>query len=181
MNEVASKVTSVSRRRPGEGRYAKAEREQRWLLSELPQGITGKREILDQYLIGTTLRLRRVESDNEVVYKLAQKVRPNLANPERVNITNIYLSFDEYVQLSAMASHDISKCRWDYAHQSLSYAIDEFGGRLVGLLLAEVEIGDTDPRLTTPDFAVTEVTSDNRYSGGWLAEATDSELRDLIG
>ena len=46
-----------------------------------------------------------------------------------------------------------------------------------GLVLAETELDlDEDP-LLTPPFVTTDVTSENRFSGGALAFASDADLR----
>jgi len=97
---------------PGEGRYAQLEREQRWLLEELPPGITDERVIVDHYWTGTSLRLRMIQNRSEVVYKLCQKVRLDEDNPELVKITNIYLSESEFQVLSVTRASIISKSRW---------------------------------------------------------------------
>ncbi|HEY5267500.1 MAG TPA: hypothetical protein VIJ40_11875 [Acidimicrobiales bacterium] len=170
----------MSSRRPGEGKYARVEREQRWLLGAVPLEVTEMREITDHYVTGTNLRLRKMVSSAEVLYKLAQKVRLDPENPELVKITNIYLSSDDYERMLVLDSMIISKNRWSLMHGGIEYAIDEFKGRHAGLLLAEVEIGETDRRAATPSFARSDVTNDNRYSGGWLAAASDSEFRDLL-
>ena len=51
---------SMSHRRPGKGRYSKLEREQRWVARGVPDEAELTAEILDRYIVGTTLRLRRV-------------------------------------------------------------------------------------------------------------------------
>jgi hypothetical protein len=61
-----------------EGRYARIERERRFLLAgpPLPAAVTGRRRITDRYLPGTRLRLRRIDdlrsADRE--FKFTQKV-----------------------------------------------------------------------------------------------------------
>jgi hypothetical protein len=52
------------------GRYSKVEREQRWVLRAIPAGIIDPVEISDLYLRGTELRLRRMESSRELIWKL---------------------------------------------------------------------------------------------------------------
>jgi CYTH domain-containing protein len=170
----------VINRRPGEGRYARLEREQRWLLTHVPSGVDGSREISDCYLSGTRLRLRKVTEGDHVVFKLGQKVRVDDTNPERVMITNVYLSSDEYDQLLSLAGASLIKTRWNFIHDGDLYAVDAFRGRHDGLILAEVEIGEEDPRREMPPFATVDVTNDDRYSGGRLAFARDEELRELI-
>jgi len=167
-------------RRPGEGRYAQLEREQRWLLEELPAGVADERVIVDHYWTGTSLRLRLVEDSHGVVYKLAQKIRVDVDSPELVKITNIYLNESEFHVLSAVPASMVSKSRWTVVSRGVSYAVDEFKGRHLGLVLAEIELGSGEPRLEVPDFALAEVTDDDEYSGGWLASASDADLLRII-
>jgi CYTH domain-containing protein len=170
----------VPRRRPGEGRYARLEREQRWLLKELPAGVTNERVIVDHYWIGTSLRLRMIQDGDDVVYKLCQKVRLDVDDPESVKITNVYLSEGEFNSLSVTPASTIAKSRWSFVSHGVSYAVDEFRGRHSGLVLAEVELGEGDPRLAGPEFALCEVTNANEYSGGWLAAASTGDLQRVI-
>ncbi len=169
--------------RPGESRYARLEREQRWLLPDVPTGAAGMARIRDRYLAGTRLRLRRIESeasDARPVYKLGQKIRVADDNPERVNITNLYLSEDEYVQLLALPGAEVAKCRRWLDWHDHRLAIDEFEGRHHGLVLAEVELAADEEPLPRPPFAVRDVTQDDRYSGGTLAWADDDALASII-
>jgi CYTH domain-containing protein len=170
----------VISRRPGEGRYAQLEREQRWLLEELPHGVADERKIVDHYLTGTSLRLRMVESSDGVVYKLAQKVRTDVGSPELVKITNIYLDESDFRALAAVPASIVAKSRWTVESDGVSYAVDEFKGRHSGLALAEIEVGPDQPRHEVPDFALVEVTNDDEFSGGSLARASDADLRRII-
>lgn len=167
-------------RPPGEGRYAKVEREQRWTVDQLPADARPAGEILDRYIIGTSLRLRRVETEQGVTLKLGQKVRTDPGDAEVVKLTNIYLSATEYTVLAALPAAVLRKTRWKLRCDGVTIAIDEFHGRLGGLLLAEVELGIDETRLATPGFAVRDVTNDDRFSGGALAFASDESLSALL-
>src|SRR3954468_17703646 len=81
---------AMGERRPGQGRYAHVEVEQRWVVASVPDDARPVASILDRYIHGTRLRLRRSESDEGVVYKLGQKVRDEPTDPETVRLTNIY-------------------------------------------------------------------------------------------
>lgn len=59
-------------------------------------------------------------------------------------------------------------------------AVDEFHGRLAGLVLAEVELPPGSPRLSRPPFAVRDVTKNDRFSGGALALAQDESVARLL-
>jgi CYTH domain-containing protein len=171
----------MTSRLAGEGRYAKVEREQRWVLDTVPSGITDVRTITDDYLVGTRLRLRKIESNGEVIFKLCQKVRIDEANPEHVKITNFYISPEEYSQVLSLPTSTIVKTRHTYVHDDAVFAIDRFHGRHVGLILAEREESESDLAHAAPITGWFEVTRDDRYSGGSLAFASDNELGQLIG
>lgn len=167
-------------RRPGAGRYAHLEREQRWLLREVPSAAVRRCELVDRYIRGTRLRLRRVTTDDAVVVKLAQKIRVTDADPERVMLTNLYLSADEHAALAALPADVITKTRWAATWAGTELAIDEFHGQLSGLVLAETELGPDDQLLGLPDFAVRDVTHDDRFSGGALATMGAAEIGTLL-
>jgi hypothetical protein len=156
-------------RQAGEGRYAREERERRWVLRGLPDGLGDGVRITDHYLPGTGLRLRRMESGPEVVRKLGQKVRPNPASPAVVRLTNMYLSEEEYVLLAGLGGAPLHKTRWRGPPPDRSMAVDEFHGPLAGLVMAELEIEPGAARGHPPGMAVIEVTDDDRFSGGALA------------
>lgn len=156
------------------------EREQRWLLAELPSDVRDERMIVDHYWSGTSLRLRVIQDGDEVVYKLCQKVRVSRDDPALVKITNIYLSSEEFHVLSVTPSSIVAKSRWTATWNGVDYAVDEFKGRHAGLVLAELEIREGEPRSSGPEFALAEVTHVNEYSGGWLATASDYDLSRVI-
>ena len=81
-------------------RYARLERERRYLLKDLPEGLTRASphlQITDKYLTGTRLRLRKVREpqSNKWTVKFTQKYAPNPADLSRCIITNTYLTAAE--------------------------------------------------------------------------------------
>ena len=167
-------------RRPGSGRYARLEREQRWVLDAVPTEARPRAEIVDRYLLGTRLRLRRMTSSDGLVLKLGQKVRVEATDPERVMVTSIYLSPEEFDVLATLPAAEIAKSRFVLPWGTGALAVDRFHGRLRGLVLAEIEHGPDDELLDPPPFARADVTHDDRYSGGELASATASEIAALL-
>jgi CYTH domain-containing protein len=149
------------------------------VLDSVPPAVADERRITDDYLVGTRLRLRMIQSDSETLFKLCQKVRVDLNDGERVKITNFYLSLDEYNLMLSLPSASIVKTRRSFSYGDAVYAIDEFHGRHAGLVLAERELSESEQRHKTPEFARLEVTSDDRYAGGSLAFASDDELLKL--
>jgi CYTH domain-containing protein len=121
-----------------------------------------------------------MQSENDVVWKLCQKVRERSGLPELVKLTNIYLSEQEYVALVNLEALVLSKTRWHWQFSGRSMAVDEFHGLLDGLVLAEVELGLDDERLAGPPASIADVTDDDRFSGGALACLGEQEAKDLI-
>ena len=169
-----------SSRQPGRGRYSHAEREQRWLLASVPEGVVAPRTIVDRYITETTLRVRAVDDGVERLYKWTQKVRDDVDDPTTVRITNMYLTKDEYAIVSSLAADELTKTRWHWSFGPSTYAVDVFTGRHEGLILAERELGN-DAVGDAPFDVVRDVTRDDRYSGGRLAACSRDDVVDLLG
>lgn len=137
-------------------------------------------EILDHYLTDTRLRLRRMQSDEEVLWKLGQKVREPDELPGLVKLTNIYLSEQEYLALIDLDARSLRKTRWHWDFSGRSMAADDFHGPLSGLVLAEVELSLDDERLPMPPGGIADVTDDDRFSGGTLAALGRHGAEDLM-
>ena len=165
-------------------KYARIERERRYLLRELPPGLRVNdphTQIFDNYVMGTRLRLRkmRVPERREWTWKLTQKFAPDPTDFSRTVIANIYLSQIEYETLSVFEGNEIRKNRYPYEHAGRKFSIDVFLGALNGLVLAETEF-DTDEELRdfpAPPFATREVTNDGLFTGGRLVELTAADIR----
>ncbi|SEG93239.1 CYTH domain-containing protein [Actinacidiphila yanglinensis] len=159
------------------GKYARVERERRFLLPgpPAPSAVTATRRITDRYLVGTRLRLRRVEQPGgESQLKLTQKVA--VAGPGAVQglITNTYLSEAEYDLLARLPAAVLTKTRFSLGE----LGVDVFDGDLRGLVLAEAEFAaDEEARsFAPPAGCVAEVTDDARFTGGSLVVAPRPEL-----
>lgn len=153
------------------------------MLPGIPDGLRAPREITDLYLVGTTLRLRRVTHSGWVDLKLTQKVRPDPSDPSEVRITNTYLTEAEFALFAGLGGRQLTKTRWTWPDSP--YAIDQFHGDLAGLVLAEVDLTeveleedevDADELVAAPPGAIAEVTLDDRFSGGSLALMSREEL-----
>jgi adenylate cyclase len=165
-------------------KYARVERERRFLLRELPPGLRVNdphTQIFDNYITATRLRLRKIRDPlkREWTWKLTQKFAPDDADLSRTYITNIYLSQYEYEVLSVFEGNELRKNRYPYEHDGRKVSVDVFLGALYGLLLLEIEF-DSDEEMrdfTPPDFAAREVTDDPLFTGGKLVDTTADELR----
>ncbi len=165
-----------------DGKYARVERERRFLLSEPPPAFEAdqSRRITDRYLPATRLRLRRVEHGGSGLceLKLTQKVPANRSGYRRGLITNTYLSAAEYDLLASLPAQVLSKTRMGVQ----PWVIDIFDPPLHGLILAEAEFStDEAAQSFRPRHPiVAEVTDDARFTGGALARTRRPELLALL-
>ena len=170
-----------------ESKYARLELERRYLLQELPEGLTRASphvQITDNYITGTRLRLRKVRdpSTNKWTVKFTQKFAINSKDLSRTLITNTYLNAQEAEILSVFEANEIRKNRYPFEYEGRKFGIDMFLGDLFGLVLAEVGF-DTDEELESfskPQFALVEVTNNELFSGGKLCELTFADIREEI-
>ena len=148
-------------------KYAVVERERRYLLASLPEGVTTTMEIVDRYVTGTRLRLREVrEGDGTVIRKLGHKVRLT-EGPAEVACTNFYLNDEEWAVLSALPATLLRKRRHVVSLDGLVIAVDEHED---GSLVAEIDDGD-HPSQVVPDWldVVGDVSQDEAWTGVRLA------------
>jgi CYTH domain-containing protein len=161
-----------------EGKYARIERERRFLLAGPPPAaaVTARRRITDRYLPGTRLRLRRIDylDSGDCEFKFTQKVPVGRPGYVQGLITNTYLSAAEYDLLASLPAAVLSKTRMSVPPLS----IDVFEPPLHGLVMADVEFS-TDNEAQSflpPPAAVAEITNDTRFTGGSLVSARRHDL-----
>ena len=148
-------------------KYAVVERERRYRLGRLPDGVSSSKEILDRYVTGTRLRLREVrDSDGTVTRKLGHKVRLT-DGPAEVACTNFYLDDDEWALLAALPARLLRKRRHMIHRDGLLVAVDEHED---GTLIAEIDDGD-QPSDFVPEWldVLDDVTADEAWTGARLA------------
>ena len=170
-----------------ESKYARIERERRYLLQDLPEGLSRADhhlQITDNYLTGTRLRIRKVRDPktNKWIVKFTQKFAPNENDLSRTMITNLYLNATEAEILSIFEANEIRKNRYYFDFAARRYSIDMFIGDLFGLVLAETSF-ETDEELENfqmPPFALADVTNNEIFSGGKLSELTFADVKNEI-
>ena len=166
------------------GKYARIERERRFLLRELPAPLTrasSHTQITDNYITGTRLRIRKVRDPktNKWTVKFTQKFAPDLKDLSRTIITNIYLNALEAETLSVFEANEIRKNRYYFDYEGRHFSIDMFLGDLFGLVLAETDF-ETDDELRCfqmPPFALADVTNNEIFTGGKLCELTFENVK----
>jgi CYTH domain-containing protein len=161
-----------------EGKYARIERERRFLLTGPPQtsDIVAAYRLTDRYLTGTRLRLRHVhhvDGGNDE-YKLTQKIPARTPGPIQGLITNTYLTRAEYDVLASLPAAVLSKTRLSVP----PIGIDVFDGPLTGLLTGEAEFTSdaAAAAFTPPPCCAAEVTDDPRFTGGRLVHVDREQL-----
>ena len=168
-------------------KYARIERERRYLLHDLPEGLTRTDphlQITDNYITGTRLRIRKVREPrtNKWTVKFTQKFCPDPNDLSRTEITNTYLNSLEADTLAMFNANEIRKNRYYFDYEGRRFSVDMFLGDLFGLVLAEVSF-DTDEELeayTKPVFAIADVTNIEVFSGGKLSEMTFADVCEVI-
>ncbi len=148
-------------------KYAVVERERRYLLGGIPEGVTRTVEIVDRYVEGTRLRLREVrESDGTVTRKLGHKVRLT-EGPAEVACTNMYLDEAEWSVLASLPGRRLRKKRHFVQRDGFTVAVDEHDD---GTLVAEIDDGD-NPTHVVPEWldVVEDVSDDESWTGAQLA------------
>ena len=167
-----------------ESRYARVERERRYLLRDLPEGMTRADphlQITDNYITGTRLRLRKVREprSNKWTVKFTQKYAPDPNDLSRTIITNTYLNALEAEVFAIFNTNEIRKNRYPFEFEGRKFSVDMFLGDLFGLVLAEAGF-ETDEELDNfrkPPFALADVTNEPLFSGSRLCELTFSDVR----
>lgn len=146
-------------------KYAVVERERRFLIASLPDGVVSTKEILDRYVTGTRLRLREVrQDDGTVIRKLGHKVRLSQGPAE---VASIYLDEDEWALLCDLPAQLLRKTRHMVHRDGLVVAVDEHQD---GTLIAEIDDGD-QPSGFVPEWldVVADVSDDESWTGVRLA------------
>src|SRR5882724_1545336 len=112
-----------------ESKYALIERERRYLLQDLPEGLSRADhhlQITDNYITGTRLRIRKVRDPqtNKWVVKFTQKFAPNPADLSHTLITNIYLNAQEAGTLKIFEANEIRKNRYRFSFSGRIASVD---------------------------------------------------------
>lgn len=182
-----AKLTDQNTIVPADSKYARVERERRYLLQDLPEGLTRASphvQITDNYITGTRLRLRKIRDPqtNKWTVKLTQKFAPDGEDFSRTIITNIYLNALEVEMLAVSDANEIRKNRYPFEFEGRRFSVDMFLGDLFGLVLAEVSF-ETDDELNNfqrPPFAIADVTDNELFTGGKLSQMSFADIREAI-
>lgn len=153
-------------------KYAVVERERRFLVAAVPDGVREVWEIEDRYVDGARLRLREVRRpDGTVQRKLGHKVRLH-DDPSEVACTSLYLDDAEWALLTGLPARTLRKRRHHVHRDGWHVVVDELDD---GTLLAEIDDGDTSPQAPPAWLeVVADVSADEAWTGGSLARTLGS-------
>jgi CYTH domain-containing protein len=159
-------------------KYARIERERRFILSAFPAHASAvqARRLTDRYIDQTRVRLRhQVNTDGTATFKLTQKIPCSSAGARQAFLTTMYLNAEEYRVFAELPARQLEKTRYSVP----PFGIDVFEGPLSGLILAEAEFESASEAesLVVPEFLIREVSGDIRFTGGRLAHASSQEVR----
>ena len=182
-----AKLTDQNTVIPESSKYARVERERKFLLDRLPEELTPASphvQITDNYITGTRLRLRKIRDPqtNKWTLKLTQKFALNKSDLSRTILTNVYLNATEYNTLAVFEANEIRKNRYSFENAGDKYGIDLFLGDLLGLILAEISF-ESDEELEQfeqPAFAFAEVTNSEMFTGARLVDLTFEDIRNEV-
>jgi CYTH domain-containing protein len=120
--------------------YAVVERERRFVVAGIPEGVTQTLRIEDYYIEHTLLRLRQVMApDGSFTRKLGHKVRLG-QGASAIAYTSMYLDEEEWVL--TLPHRTLHKTRHIVERDGAVVATDALED---GTLLAEIDDGDSAP------------------------------------
>ena len=159
----------------GEPKYARIEFERRWLVDPVarpPLAGVPATLIEDRYIDGTRLRLRQMSRPDlgETKWKLTKKYECD--DPAMRPIVTSYLTAAEHALFTALPARTMRKTRHHLLLAGHWWSLDRFEDTLAGLELVEIEAPDEAAlaALVPPPWAAKEVTHDERYQCGALAQ-----------
>ena len=145
------------------------ERERKFLVDELPDGLGDTSTISQGYLVRddrVEVRVRDEDGERSLTIKGGR-------GEERVEV-ELELSTEDFDELWPLTEHqriEKRRSRVDL-RDDLVAEVDQYRGQLEGLLVVEVEFeseAEAD-RFESPEWFGAEVTDDDRYSNATLAE-----------
>ncbi|PIQ26030.1 hypothetical protein COW36_02515 [bacterium (Candidatus Blackallbacteria) CG17_big_fil_post_rev_8_21_14_2_50_48_46] len=156
-------------------KYAQAEIERRWLVdtSALPDLSSCRHALItDSYLQATRLRLRKIENQADVQFKLCKKY--GKAHPLTEDITNIYLTQSEYEQLlKSLPGAILRRKRIYFPYQGHHLAIN-FPENPKAPVIAECEfLSETEAEAFFPPTFCREEVSDKPEFEAWNFAQTE--------
>ena len=147
--------------------------ERKFLVSNLEQCLSqaqGSSHITQGYLNldpACTVRVRQTDSQSFLTIKGPS----NAAGDTRLEFEYSISQEEAQELLSLCMANLIKKTRYRVQHENVVFEIDVFGGELLGLVLAEIELESPDESIDFPSWIGKEVTGDKRFYNSQLAQS----------
>lgn len=147
------------------------ELEKTYLAKYLPEWLSQSpcKQIVDRYLPATDvhpgLRLRH----HGPHYELTKK-RPVVESDASIYLEEtIVLSYEEYQALAVLPAKEVSKTRYYYPRDGVTYEVDVFDKWLAWLVVVEVEFATPEEKdaFQMPDFCLVDITQED-FIAWWL-------------
>lgn len=155
-------------------KYTQPEIERRWLVDpgRLPDLKSLQcTTIVDRYIAGTRLRLRRMHSPDEIIYKLCKKYGKHSQFTE--HITNIYLSSAEYELLTALPATLVTRERYLLEHAGNTMSINVPTGNHPVISECEFESIEAARAFVPPEFCTEDVSDREEYEAWRFSDGTE--------
>ena len=148
-------------------KYARVERERRFLIAALPTEAARTIRIEDHDIDGSRMRLRQMTNpDGSIVRKLGHKVRLT-EGPADVACTWLYLTEGDWQLLRQHPSRTLEKTRHLIHRDGYVVAVDELND---GTLVAEIDDGEGAPKPIPGSLdVIRDVSDDEAWTGAALA------------
>lgn len=118
------------------------------------------------YLSTDPERVVRVRTRNEKGYITVK----GITEGDRRLEFEYEIPLHDALQMLELCPHTLEKRRWIVPYGSYTWEVDEFGGRLKGLILAEIELPASDTDYPLPPFVGENVTDTPRYYNSVLSQ-----------
>jgi CYTH domain-containing protein len=155
-----------------------------FLIERLPEPLERKSahlQIFDNYIAGTTLRLRRIRDPSSKNWTriLQQQIEIDEINLGITKVAEIHLNEAEYSNFEQFEGREIRKNRYFHEFEGMNLEFDVYLGDLWGLNTARVEFSDQKSfeNFDPPPFAVFEVTNDAFFVGNNLVGKSFKDVR----
>ena len=140
------------------------------------------KRLQDKYIMDSRIRIRILtdsDTDRQII-KLTKKF--DSESPYFRRLCSILLSSAEYHLFEKFSGKEITKVRHYHIFEEKVFSIDVFEGELAGLVICECEADSLNELMKAipPSYVTVEVTEDNFFTGGHLANVTQENLKQKL-
>lgn len=159
--------------------------ERKFIVNGLPEPVIpsdSHLQIFDNYIIGTSLRLRKIRYPEVDSYEFSLEKLERAGSNYLLLFSSIELTREEYEKFSAFRGRETRKNRYKIGDLSETMSFDIYLGPLWGLNIGsyifgtETEANDFNP----PESMLTEVSSDDFFFGCNIVDLDFEKVREHL-